>query len=209
MNSTLKRNFLLLVSLTIASISFAQSGESKRGATPNAIPPPAAEFQSLTKAFAGRWATTYDFVPGVMSAAGGSGTGEEIWRPGPGGYVLLEEEHALTPDGELFLMALHWWDKNTNSLRGMLCNNSGPEPCNVNTYFNSTLKWDGKQLIIEMRFSQGEKKMLWHEEWSDITTTTFTQTGEMGEVGGPLKKAVTIHAVKIPAEEVGAKAEAR
>jgi hypothetical protein len=79
----------------------------------------------------------------------------------------------------------------------MLCNNSGPAACNVDSYFHSTLKWDGKQLVIDLEFPQNGKKMLWHEVWSDITATSFTQTGDMGEVGGPLKRAVTIHGKKI------------
>jgi len=36
--------------------------------------------------------------------------------------------------------------------------------------------------------------------WSGITATSFTQTGEMGEVGGPLKLAVTIHGTKLAPE---------
>jgi hypothetical protein len=158
---------------------------------------PAAELQSLAKALTGNWSTTYEFAPGGISPNGGSGTGEENWRTGPGGYVLMEEEHVRGPAGEMFLIALHWWDKTTKSLRGMLCNNSGPEPCDFNSYSNSSLNWDGKQLTINMEFPQNGKKKIWHEVWSGITATALTQTGEMGEVGGPLKRAVTIHGTKL------------
>jgi hypothetical protein len=105
----------------------------------------------------------------------------------------MEEEHVRGPAGEMFLIALHWWDKTTKRLRGMLCNNSGPAACDFNTYSNSSLNWDGKQLTIDMEFPQNGKKMTWHEVWSGITTTAFTQTGDMGEAGGPLKRAITIH----------------
>ena len=37
------------------------------------------------------------------------GDGEEIWRPGPGGFTLLEEGRNRTPYGERFLLALAWW----------------------------------------------------------------------------------------------------
>src|SRR5262249_46800837 len=146
----------------------------------------------------GNWSTTYEFAPGG-SPTRASGTGEENWRTGPGGYVLMEEEHVHTPSKEMFLIAFHWWDTTTNKLRGMLCNNSGPAACDFDTYLNSSLSWDGKQLTIDMKFSQGDKKMLWHEVWSGITTTSFTQIGEMGEVGGPLKRVVTIHGTKVTA----------
>jgi hypothetical protein len=162
-----------------------------------AVPQPPPEIQSLEKALVGRWSTTYEFEPGAMTPnAKGTGSGEELWRTSPGGFVLMEEEQIHTPSGVMFVFAIHWWDKSTNSLRGMLCNNSGPAACNVDTYSNSTLKWDGKQLTIDMQFPEHEKKMLWHEVWSDISPTSFTQIGDVGEVGGPLKRAVTIHGTK-------------
>ena len=158
---------------------------------------PAPEMQSLAKALKGNWSTTYEFAPGGPFPTGGTGTGEENWRTSTGGYVLMEEEHVHTPSEEMFLIAFHWWDKTTNSLRGMLCNNSGPAACDFNTYSNSSLNWDGKQLTIDMQFPQNGKKMTWHEVWSGITATSFAQTGEMGELGGALKRAVTIHGTKI------------
>lgn len=157
---------------------------------------PAPQLQSLESALQGEWATTYTFAPGGMSPSGGTGTGEEAWRIGPGGYVLMEEEHVHAPFGEMFLIAFHWWDNTTKTLRGMLCNNSGPAACDFNTYSNSSLNWDGKQLTIDMGFPQGDKKMTWHEVWSGITPTSFTQIGEMGEVGGPLKAVLTVHGTK-------------
>ena len=74
--------------------------------------------QSLAKALKGNWSTTYEFAPGGLSPTGGTGTGEENWRTGPGGYVLIEEEHVRAPSREMFLIAFHWWDKTTNSCAG-------------------------------------------------------------------------------------------
>lgn len=175
---------------TSASAIAATSDQAARPDTP------VHEMQSLEKALGGSWSTTYDFPPGGMSPTPGSGAGEEVWRTGPGGFVLMEEEHMRGPFGEVFLSALQWWDKTTNSMRGMLCNNSGPAACDFSTNSNSTLDWDGNELTIEMQFPQDGKKMLWHEVWSGITATSFTQTADMGEVGGPLKRAVTIHGIK-------------
>jgi hypothetical protein len=164
---------------------------------PPVSPQPSPEVLSLTKAIEGRWTTFYKFAPSDTMPNGGEGDGEEVWRAGPGGFTLMEEERIHVEDRDEFIFALHWWDKSTKSLRGMLCNNSGPAACNVDSYFNSSLKWDGKQLTIDMQFPQNGKKMLWHEVWSDITATSFTQTGDIGEVGGPLKRAVTIHGTKV------------
>ena len=193
MKTMLRIGLILVGLLTMWVACFARA----RGQSLTSAPQPPPEMQSLTKALEGKWSTTYEFEPGGMSPAGGTGTGEEAWRSGPGGYVLMEEEHVRAPFGEVHLFALHWWDKNTNSLHGMLCNNSGPAACNVDSYFNSSLKWDGKQLTIDMEFPENGKKMMWHEVWSGITATSFTQTGDMGEVSGPLKRAVTIHGTKV------------
>jgi hypothetical protein len=157
---------------------------------------PTSEIQSLARTLKANWSTTYEFAPGGISPTGGTGTGEENWRTGPSGYVLMEEEHVHTPSEEMFLIAFHCWDNTTKTLRGMLCNNSGPAACDFNTYSNSSLNWDGKQLTIDMGFPQGDKKMTWHEVWSGITATSFTQIGEMGEVGSPLKRTVTISGTK-------------
>ncbi len=157
---------------------------------------PTPEMQSLAKALKGNWSTTYEFPAGGMSPKGETGTGEENWKTGPGGYVLIEEEHVRAPSQEMFLIAFHWCDNTTKTLRGMLCNNSGPAACDFNTYSNSSLNWDGKQLTIDMGFPQGDKKMIWHEVWSGITPTSFTQIGEMGEVGGPLKTVLTVHGTR-------------
>lgn len=160
-------------------------------------PQPAPEILDLTKALGGKWTTLYKFEPSEMMPNGGVGEGEEVWTAGPGGFTLIEEERIHVADRDEFILALHWWDKGTNSLRGMLCNNSGPATCNVDSYFNSSLRWNGKQLTIDMQFPQNGKKMLWHEVWSGITPTSFIQTGDIGEVDGTLKRAVTIHATKI------------
>lgn len=164
--------------------------------TPPAVPSTAhaADFDSLVKTMKGRWATL------VYSGDAETGTpdhGVQVWRTGPGGTVLIEEEHVAARSGDLYVMALHWWDRATNSLKGVLCNNSGSGACNVDSYYRSKLNWDGQRLTVDLVFPQGAKLMLWHEEFGSFTTTSFLQTGDMGEVGGPLKRVVTIRATKI------------
>ena len=205
-----KRLFTIHATRVTAGQSKIHPHEGNAGANPaSSVVDPAPELQSLEKALTGNWSISYDYTPGGRSSSGGTATGEENWRTGPGGYVLMEEEHVREPDGEVFLIQLHWWDKTTKSLRGMVCNNSGPAACDFNTYSNSSLNWNGKELTIDMEFPQDGKKMIWHEVWSGITATSFTETGDMGEVGGPLKRTLTGHAVKASIETTGVKAVAR
>lgn len=158
---------------------------------------PAPEMQSLAKALSGKWSTTYEFEPGGPFPSRGTGTAEEVWRTGSGGYVLMEEEHVRGPNKEVFLVAFHWWDSNTHSLRGMLCDNSGPAACDFDSYSNSSLKWDGEEFTIDREFSQNGKKMTWHEVWSGFSSNSFTETGDVGAAGSPLKRVMTIHGTKI------------
>jgi hypothetical protein len=99
--------------------------------------------------------------------------------------------------GDQYVLALQWWDRSTNSLKGMLCNNSGSGACSPDTFYRSNLNWDGKRLTVDLVFPRGSKLMLWHEEFSDFTGVSFTQTGDMGEVGGALKRVVTIRAQRV------------
>src|SRR5690349_19553064 len=85
---------------------------------------PAPAMQSLTQALKGRGSTTYAYSSDGSRTPPPMSKGEEVWRTGPGGFTLLEEEHLHDPGQEIYLLAIHWWDESTKSLRGMLCNNS-------------------------------------------------------------------------------------
>lgn len=159
----------------------------------------ASDFASLVKALKGRWETlVYHEVPqGGVAPQEAADHGEQVWRTGPGGLTLMEEEHIASRGGDQYVLALHWWDRSTNTLKGMLCNNAGSGACSVDSFYRSKLNWDGKRLTVDLVFPQGTKLMLWHEEFGDFTGTSFTQTGDMGEVGGSLKRVVTIRARKV------------
>ena len=60
--------------------------------------------------------------------------------------------------------------------------------------------WDGKELTINIEFPYNGKKMIWHGVWSGIAATAFTETGDVAEVGGLSKRAVTIHGTKLVPE---------
>jgi hypothetical protein len=53
------------------------------------------------------------------------------------------------------------------------------------------------RFVIDMEFSSSGKRMMWHEVFTGFTSTSFTQTGDIGEVDGPLKRSLTIQAAKI------------
>ena len=190
------------VATVMAAICFpsgaavAETAPPKAVSTGEAVAP---DFASLVKALKGRWQTVvyHEDPQGSVSSQAAAEHGEQVWRTGPGGVTLIEEEHIASRGGDQYVLALQWWDRSTNSLKGMLCNNSGSGACNVESFYRSKLNWDGKRLTVDFVFPQGTKLMLWHEEFGDFTGNSFMQTGDMGEVGGPLKRVVTIHARKV------------
>lgn len=54
-----------------------------------------------------------------------------------------------------------------------------------------------------MKFTENGKKMAFREVFFDTTATSFGQTADMGEAGGPLKRWVTIHATKVAESAAG------
>jgi len=160
-------------------------------------PRPAPAMVSLTKALAGTWTTTYDtFIPDVPTADS-TARAEVVWEAGPGGYTLLEKEHVSMASSEQFLLMIVWWDDSTHRLRAMRCDNSGAEACDVTSHANSTVSWDGKALVLDFGFHEGSRRMRWHGVWSDITATSFTETGDVGEAKGSLKRVLRGHAARV------------
>ena len=106
------------------------------------------------------------------------------------------------PEGDLSLLGIVWWNTTNKSFHGMECQNLLPYTCDVKGAQNDiTMSWDGKQFVIdEVETSTSGKKSLWHEVWSDITPTSFVQTGEYGDPGGPRKRFFTIHATRVTAQ---------
>ena len=97
-----------------------------------------------------------------------------------------------------------WWNATTKSLHGMECQNRLPYTCDVKGAQNDiTMNWDGKEFVIdEMETSKSGKKSVWHEVWSEITPNSFTQTGEYGDPGSPRKRLFTIHATRLPRNQI-------
>jgi hypothetical protein len=83
-------------------------------------------------------------------------------------------------------------------LHALDCNNQNPHVCGIKDVLDSVVvHWDGKQLIVEEQEPgpHGEK-MISRIVWSDITPTSFTETGYIGAPEGPIKKGMTLLATR-------------
>jgi hypothetical protein len=196
----ISKTTLISLSVLTASAMFIVGAQAQ---SLTSAPEPSPEIESLTKALSGEWSLSVKFEPSALAPNGLASMGEETWRPGPGGFTLLEEEHLRMPEGDLFLLGVVWWNTATKSLHGMECQNLLPYTCDVKgAQRDITMSWDSKQFVIdEMETSKSGKKSVWHEVWSDITSDSFTQTGEYGDPGKPRKRLFTIHATRLPATQ--------
>ncbi len=187
---------LFLISTLAVYGASAQQGTALSAMPPNGAGKPADQIRSLTKALAGTWSTTEKYEPLFLTPNGGSGTGEQVFRSGPGGFTLLENYHSKNPAGELFGFGLIWWDKG-KGLQHIWCINVYPTGCEM---FPAPPqpgpKWDGKQLVIHIEQEQQGKKMIWHEVIADISPNSYTQTIDIGESPSQMRRWLTMHAKK-------------
>ncbi len=190
----MRRIIAIVLAATVCAVCWSQGSPQIAEPTPPA-PQPAPQMQSLAKAFEGRWRITQQFAPDEWTPQGGTGYGEEVWRRGPGGFTVMEEAHEHSPSGETFGLAVVWWDKTENAFNGIWCINTNPHGCRLEG--PGSMTWDGKQQVVQNEFPRDGKTFIWHEVLTDVTPTSFVQTADIGEKGGPLKRWLTIHATRI------------
>jgi len=161
---------------------------------------PSQEMKDLTRALSGDWTLNVKFGPTASSPNGSKSTGTESWRVGSGGFTLLEEEHLRFGKQDVFMTAVVWWDPQTKSFHGMECQNVLPYVCDVKGSLNDiTMNWDGKEFVIDEKEVHEGKKSAWHEAWSNITSTSFMQTGDSTAEGGTTKRLFTIDGTRVAA----------
>jgi len=153
--------------------------------------------QSLASALSGKWRLSVRFEPTAELPSGLTGTGEETWHRGPGGYTFIEEEQIPMPGGEGYLLGIVWWDSKLRRLQGMECNNRLPFTCDLKGALSDiTITWDGTTFGIEELETHNGKKTIWHEVWSKITPTSFIQTGDVTQPDGSTTRFMTIRGTK-------------
>ena len=187
----------ILIAATLAGVPFAQTQQATKPKAPQAsqsASQPSPEMQGLIKALSGKWSLAVQSAGSAMPAKG-----EETWRPGPGGLTFVEEETLNIPGHDVLLLGVLWWDSNTKSFHGMECNNGLTYVCDIKGALTDiTLQWDGKQLVLIEQENHNGKKSVWREAFSEITTNSFTQTGDSTDANGHSTRLLTIHATRIP-----------
>ena len=204
MKSSLLWPFLIVG--TFASVVLGQHAEVKRAPqptgksglhTPDAqqlTSPPGHEMQRLLRTFEGTWLLSEEHEPPGGASRESVSVGQQIWRPGPGGFTLIEEYRSGTSAGKIFGLSVTWWDQKAQGYRALWCVNTNPGGCTV---MASLAKWQGGEFILGNEFERNGQKFTFKEVISDIAPDSFTQTLYQGVAGGELKRLMTIRATKV------------
>lgn len=198
-----KLAFLVALAFGVFGVLAASSNRSERTALSRILSPssrPPAErradpaIERLLKAFAGTWSITDELTPDAKSPQGKHGKGTIIWRPGPGGFSVIEDFRSLQGDEDVSGLGALWWDPSAQGYHTIWCDSTNPGGC---IDFKNTARWEGETLVLQEDYDVHGKKYAFKEVFGDITSDTFTQTLYGGEAGGPLKIDEVIRARKV------------
>jgi hypothetical protein len=156
-------------------------------------PKPGPQMEKLLRAFEGTWSIHEKLAPDPSASNGTTGEGKIVWRPGPGGFSLIEDYQSKQGARQVTGLGVFWWDEPAGGYRTIWCDSTNPGGCIA---FKNVARWDGAQLVLVEDYEMNGRKFTFKEVFGDITPGTFTQTLYGAEAGGTLKVDQTIRAIK-------------
>jgi len=163
--------------------------------TPRAVTPakPHPQIARLLQAVEGTWSIREELAPDASSPNGTTGAGTIVWRPGPGGYSVVEEYRSKQGEEDISGLGELWWDDAAGGYHTIWCDSTNRGGC---IDFKNQARWVGEKLVLQEDYEVNGKKFTFREEFGDIGPDHFTQTLYGGHPGGPLKVDQTIHATR-------------
>jgi hypothetical protein len=150
-------------------------------------PKPAPEIQKVIKLFAGTWDVAEKIDPSEFMPQGGTSTGSDVARAGPGGHSLVRDFRSKGAMGSFSGHGIIYWDAKNKVYQYVWCDSMSAEGCEV----GSTGKWEGDNLIFA---SQGEylgKKYQMKLGYTDIKPDSYTFYIDQSIDGRPMKRVIT------------------
>ena len=155
---------------------------------------PHPDVDKLIRSLSGSWSITLSFAPNEKMPKGGSGTGEETWRAGPGGLSVIEEYHSTGEEGEVSGLGIFWPDQQPSKMQVVWCDSTMQTGCGV---IKGGARWEGTQVVIEDEREVDGRKAAFREVFSDISDNGYTQTIYEGESGKQLQPTITVRATRV------------
>jgi hypothetical protein len=139
--------------------------------------------------YVGTWSTQETFEKSPMMPEGGSATGTNVTRLGPGGFSIIMDHNSKSAMGNFRGHAVETWDPNEKVYKMVWVDSMTPGAV------MSTGKKEGDALVYRGETMMMGKKVSFRDVISDKTPTSFTLTSYMNDGSGE-KKSMTIKFTK-------------
>ena len=189
---TLSLTTLLAAGLMcFAAFGDEKPATKKKGATAAAampMPTPAPEMKEL-RDMIGVWTTDEKFEPSPMMPPGGTATGTNTARLGPGGFSVLIDQRSKSAMGPFVGHGVFTWDPNDKVYRFTWVDSMTPG------VVIETGRKDGDRIVLTGEAAVMGKKVAIKDVIADRTPTSYTLTSFMNDGSGE-KKIMTIRFTK-------------
>jgi hypothetical protein len=165
----------------------ADAKKSTADAAP-AMPKPSAEMKELRQLM-GTWTTDEKFEPSPFMPPGGTATGTNTARLGPGGFSVLMEQHSKSAMGAFAGHGVFTWDPNEKAYKFFWADSMTPG------VVTETGHKEGENLVFTGETTMQGKKIATKDVMSDRTPTSYTLTSYMNDGSGE-KQMMTIKFTK-------------
>lgn len=145
----------------------------------------------LLKAMEGTWTITDTLSPDAKNPKGVQGAGTIVWRPGPGGFSVVEEFHSKQGEQDVNGLGMMWWDEGSKGFHTIWCDSTNPGGC---IDFKNVARWEGPDLVLQEDYELNGKKFTFKEVFGEFSELGFKQTLYGGEAGKDLKVDEVIEA---------------
>jgi hypothetical protein len=157
-----------------------------------AAPTPTPEMQRLAALLAGTWDMTLTYAPGPLAPEGGTGTGQETSRPGPGGLSLFIETTAGGPAGQYEAGGIIEWSATQQVYKLHWVSSLS----HVGSYFDGT--WVEEDLVFNGTENLMGQAFASRHSITNIRTDAFLYTIDIGATHDQLERTITIDYTKRP-----------
>jgi hypothetical protein len=153
---------------------------------------PTAEMQRLAALLAGTWDLAVTYAPGPLAPEGGTGTGQETSRRGPGGLSLFVETTAGGPAGQYEAGGIIEWSATQQVYKLHWVSSLS----HVGSYFDGAwvegdLVFTGTENLMGQAFAS-------RHAITNIRTDAFLYTIDIGATHDQLERTIAIEFTKRP-----------
>jgi len=190
----------VIAGLCIAAFTQDKSPNSSPGNSGLSVAPrkqsdTASPMEKIIASLAGSWSVSERYEPSPEMPKGGTGSGEVIYRPGPGGQSLIEEYHSKSTAGEYSGLGIIWWDDQAQGYLTTWCDSS-TRGCKL---LPNPGKWEGDRLVLLDETEVSGVKTVTRETYSNFKGDSFLQTLETIRPDGVMKRFLTITNTRVSA----------